>query len=37
MHVLPTGDERFNILIKKDKETPKQYPRNYAEIKKNPL
>ena len=36
-HVLPTGDERFNILIKKDKATSHKYPRIYSEIKKNPL
>lgn len=36
-HILPTGDERFNILIKKDKATSHKYPRIYSEIKKNPL
>ena len=36
-NTLPTGDTRINILIKKDKATPKRYPRLYTEIKKNPL
>ena len=36
-NTLPTGDTRINILIKKDKATPKRYPRAYTEIKKNPL
>ena len=36
-HILPTGDERINILIKKDKATSHKYPRIYSEIKKNPL
>ena len=36
-NTLPTGDTRINILIKKDKVTPKRYPRLYTEIKKNPL
>lgn len=30
-------DHRSNILIKKQKPTPKQYPRIYAKIKKQPL
>lgn len=30
-------DHRHNIIIKKVKKTPKQYPRAYAKIKKRPL
>ena len=36
-NILPTGDTRVNILFKKDKETPKRYPRSYKEIKARPL
>ena len=35
--VLPGGDKRVNILIKKDRLTPSKYPRTYQEIKKKPL
>jgi len=31
------GDIRNNLFIRKNKVTPKKYPRMYAEIKKNPL
>ncbi|NLN84396.1 MAG: 16S rRNA (guanine(527)-N(7))-methyltransferase RsmG, partial [Firmicutes bacterium] len=30
-------DERSLLLIKKSKKTPKKYPRNSGQIKKNPL
>ena len=36
-NTLPSGDKRINILIKKDKETPKKFPRQYNEIKARPL
>ena len=36
-NTLPTGDRRINILIKKDRETPKRYPRDYKEIKAHHL
>lgn len=35
--ILPTGEKRINILVKKDEETPKKFPREYKEIKANPL
>ena len=35
--VLPNGDERCNILIRKERETPKRFPRSYNEIKAKPL
>ena len=35
--ILPSGEERNNILIKKDKPTHKKYPREYKEIKRLPL
>jgi 16S rRNA (guanine(527)-N(7))-methyltransferase GidB len=31
------NDYRYNFFIKKSKVTPKQYPRNYSQIKKKPL
>ena len=31
------GDIRNNLFIRKNKVTPRKYPRMYAEIKKNPL
>lgn len=31
------GDVRNNLFIRKNKETPKKYPRSFAEIKKKPL
>lgn len=34
---LPTGEKRVNILVKKDYLTPSKFPRDYKEIKKNPL
>ena len=36
-HTLPTGDTRVNILIRKDKDNPTRYPRDYKEIKARPL
>lgn len=35
--VLPDGSERIIFYFKKVKETPKQYPRPFGKIKKNPL
>lgn len=35
--ILPSGEERNNILIKKDKTTHKKYPREYKDIKRLPL
>lgn len=35
-HLL-NGDDRCNLLITKNKSTPKKYPRSYARIKKKPL
>lgn len=36
--LLPTNKEtRINLYYKKEKETDKKYPRNYAQIKKKPL
>ena len=35
--ILPSGEERNNILIKKDKATHKKYPREYKDIKRLPL
>lgn len=35
--VLPLGETRINLLIKKDNSTPKKYPRPYNEIKDKPL
>lgn len=29
--------ERYNLVIRKERQTPKQYPRTYAKIKKSPL
>lgn len=29
--------ERYNLVIRKERQTPKQYPRSYAKIKKSPL
>jgi 16S rRNA (guanine527-N7)-methyltransferase len=38
MRKLPiTKEERFNIIIKKDKNTPRKFPRNFSQIKKKPL
>lgn len=35
---LPISNERrFNIIIVKDKETNKKFPRNFSQIKKRPL
>ncbi len=35
---LPISNEkRFNIIIKKNKETDKKFPRNFSQIKKRPL
>ena len=34
---LPNGDRRCIIIIEKTKDTPKQYPRQYGQIKKRPL
>lgn len=34
---LPDQSKRVLIVIEKEKETPKQYPRQSAKIKKNPL
>ena len=34
---LPNHDHRVNVLIQKEKSTPKQYPRNFGKIKKSPL
>ncbi|MBP3890560.1 MAG: 16S rRNA (guanine(527)-N(7))-methyltransferase RsmG [Solobacterium sp.] len=34
---LPTAGNRTLIVINKVKETPKQYPRDYSQIKKKPL
>ena len=31
------NEERFNIIIKKNKEIDKKYPRLYSIIKKRPL
>ena len=36
-YVLPGGDERMLILYKKRSSTPREYPRAYAEIAKQPL
>ena len=36
-NILPTGDTRINILIQKEKDTPKRFPRPYNEIKSRPL
>lgn len=36
-HDLANGDERYNILIKKDKVTNHKYPREYSDIKKRSL
>ena len=30
-------DQRCNIYIKKEKSTPKKYPRAFGQIKKKPL
>ncbi len=35
--LISNGDERFNIVFKKVKQTPKKYPRRYSEIKNKPL
>jgi 16S rRNA (guanine527-N7)-methyltransferase len=35
--VLPDAGIRYNIVMKKTRETPKGYPRNYSQIKKKPL
>ena len=34
---LYSGDQRVNLIYKKVKSTPSQYPRNYGTIKKKPL
>ena len=34
---LPNGDRRSIIVFKKTNNTPKQYPRQYGQIKKRPL
>ena len=34
---LPNGDRRCIIVFEKTKDTPKQYPRQYGQIKKRPL
>lgn len=34
---LYSGDHRVNLIYKKVKQTPMQYPRNYGTIKKKPL
>jgi 16S rRNA (guanine527-N7)-methyltransferase len=34
---LPNGDRRSILVIKKTAPTPKQYPRQYGQIKKRPL
>ncbi len=35
--VLPSAGLRYNIVLRKTGETPKGYPRNFAQIKKKPL
>lgn len=34
---LNNGEKRINILLKKVRNTPDKYPRNYGQIKKKPL
>lgn len=34
---LPTAGLRYNLILRKNGETPKGYPRNFAQIKKKPL
>jgi 16S rRNA (guanine527-N7)-methyltransferase len=34
---LPDGSERVLLVYKKEKDTPEQYPRPYAKIRKKPL
>lgn len=34
---LSDGSKRVNLFYRKIKETPKKYPRSFAQIKKNPL
>lgn len=35
--ILPSGEKRTFLIYEKEKPTPKQYPRAYAQIKKKPL
>lgn len=37
MSVLSDESLRYNIVIQKREKTPKKYPRNFSQIKKNPL
>ena len=36
-HELSDGSRRINLIYQKTKATPKQYPRAFAKIKKQPL